>query len=70
MGLKFQLSMQKKLLGAFAEVLRATTSFVMSVYPSVYLRVLMEQLGYHWTDFHEIWYMAIFRKFIKIFFLE
>jgi len=22
----------------------------------------MEQLGSHWTDFHEIWYLSIFRK--------
>jgi hypothetical protein len=24
--------------------------------------VRMEQLGSHWTDFHEIWYLSIFRK--------
>ena len=22
----------------------------------------MEQLGSHWTDFHEIWYSRVFRK--------
>jgi len=22
----------------------------------------MEQLGPHWTDFHEIWYLNIFQK--------
>jgi len=33
-------------LGAFAELLNATISFVMSVH--------MEQLGFHWVDFHEI----------------
>ena len=22
----------------------------------------MKQLGPHWTDFHEIWYLKIFRK--------
>jgi hypothetical protein len=22
----------------------------------------MEERGYHWTDFHEIWYFIIFRK--------
>ena len=26
------------------------------------LSVRMEQLGFHWTDFHEIWYLSIFRK--------
>jgi len=25
----------------------------------------MEQLGSHWTDFHEIWYLRIFRKSVK-----
>jgi hypothetical protein len=25
----------------------------------------MEQLGSHWTDFHEIWYFNIFQKFAK-----
>jgi len=24
--------------------------------------VRMVQLGFHWTDFHEIWYLKIFRK--------
>jgi hypothetical protein len=37
-------------LGAFAKLRKATIRFVMSVRPSV----LMEQLGSHWTDFHEI----------------
>ena len=34
----------------FRRVRKAIISFVMSVYPSV----RMEQLGSHWTDFHEI----------------
>jgi len=25
----------------------------------------MEQLGSHWTDFHEIWYLGTFRKSVK-----
>jgi hypothetical protein len=29
------------------------------------LSVRMEQLGSHWTDFHEIWYLRIFRKSAK-----
>ena len=37
-------------LGAFAELRKASINFVMSVYPSV----LVEQLGSHRTDFHEI----------------
>jgi hypothetical protein len=40
------------LLGALAKLLKATISFIMSV--SVCPPVRMEQLGYHWTDFHEI----------------
>jgi len=36
--------------GAFPKMRKATISFVMSVRPSV----IMEQLGSHWTDFHEI----------------
>ena len=33
----------------------------MSVRPSI----RREQLGYHWTDFHEIWYLSIFRKTVE-----
>jgi hypothetical protein len=36
-------------------------SFVMSVRPSV----CMQQLGSDWTDFHEIWYFRIFRKYVE-----
>jgi len=25
----------------------------------------MEQLGSQWTDFHEIWYLTIFRKSVE-----
>jgi hypothetical protein len=25
----------------------------------------MEQLGLHWTDFHEIWYLTIFRRSVE-----
>ena len=44
-------------LGAFAELRKATISFVKSV--------RMEQLGSHCTDFHEIWYLSIFRKSVE-----
>ena len=37
----------------------------LSVCLSVRLSVCMEQLGYHWTDFHEILYLSIFRKFAQ-----
>jgi hypothetical protein len=39
-------------LGAFTKLRKATFSFVMSV--------PMEQLGSHWTDFHEISYLSTF----------
>jgi len=39
----------------------ATISFVMPVR----LSVRMEQLSSHWTDFHEIWYLRIFRKYVE-----
>ena len=29
------------------------------------LSVRMEQLGSHWTDFHEIWHSSIFRKSVQ-----
>jgi len=35
----------------------------MSVCPSF----RMEQLGSHWIDFHEIWYLRVFRKYVGIF---
>jgi hypothetical protein len=29
------------------------------------LSVRMEQLGFYWTDFYEIWYLRIFRKSLE-----
>jgi hypothetical protein len=42
-------------LGAFAKLRKETIT-------STLLAVLMEQLGSHWTDFHEILYLSILRK--------
>jgi hypothetical protein len=39
----------------------ATISFVVSVRPSV----PMEQLVSDWTDFHEIWYLRVFRNSVE-----
>jgi len=25
----------------------------------------MEHLGFHWADFHELWYWSIFRKYVE-----
>ena len=35
-----------------------SVSFIMPIR----LSVRMEQLGSPWTDFHEIWYLRIFKK--------
>jgi len=40
----------RSLLGVWGKLRKATVKFVMSVWPSV----RTEQLGSHWTDFHEI----------------
>jgi hypothetical protein len=45
----------------FAKLRKATNSFVISVR----LSVRMKQLGSHWTDLHEIWYLSIFRKTVE-----
>jgi hypothetical protein len=43
-------SCRKRSLVAFAKLQKVTIGFVISVRPSV----RMEQLDFHWTDFHEI----------------
>jgi hypothetical protein len=42
------------ILGAFTKLRKATVGFVISVSPSLFLFVGMEQLGSHGTDVHEI----------------
>ena len=44
--------------GAFAKLRKATISFVMSVC----LSIRTEQLGSHWTDLQQVWYLSIFSK--------
>ena len=51
----------RQFLGVFPKLRKATNSFVMSVGPSVRIK----QLGSHWTDFHEIWHLSIFRKTVE-----
>jgi len=48
-------------LGAFARLRKATINFVMPVRPSV----RMGQLGSHWMDFREIWYLIVFRNKVE-----
>ena len=55
----------RSLLDAFAKLRKATVTFVVAVPLSLCPPVRMEQLGSHWTDFHEIWYMSIFRKSVE-----
>ena len=45
-------------LGGFGKLRKAIISFVMSVR----LSGRTEQLGSQWKDFHEIWYLRVFRK--------
>jgi len=49
-----------RLLCAFAKLRNATISFC-HVCPSVRI----EQLLSHWTNFHQIWYLSIFRKYLE-----
>jgi hypothetical protein len=39
---------------------KATISFVMTVCLSIYPTIYMEQLSFHFTDFHQILYLGIF----------
>ena len=50
-------------LGAFAKLRRATINFVMSDCPSF----RTEQLGSHWTDFHEFWDLTNLRNLSNVF---
>jgi hypothetical protein len=44
---------------------RLLASSYLSVCLSVHPSVRMEQFGFHWTDFHEISYLRIFRKYAE-----
>jgi heme/copper-type cytochrome/quinol oxidase subunit 4 len=52
-------------LGALAKLRKATIGFVMSIRLSVRPFFRMEQLGFHWTNFHDIQYLSIFRKSVE-----
>jgi hypothetical protein len=51
----------KFLLRRVHRIAKAAISFVVSVRPSVCLK----QLGSHWTDSHEIWYLGIVAKSVE-----
>jgi hypothetical protein len=61
MGMRRFCQIEIEFLGPFEKLRKATIDFVISVR----LSVRMEQLGSRWTDFHEIWYLSIFRKFVE-----
>jgi hypothetical protein len=42
----------------------SASSCLSALRPSICLST-MQQLSSHWTDFYEIWYLRVFRKFIK-----
>ena len=50
---------------AFVKQQRAIISFVMSVCLFIRFFVRMEQLCSYWTDFHDILYLCIFRKYVE-----
>jgi hypothetical protein len=52
---------QNFVFGDLAKLRKATVSFIVSVC----LFVRMEQLGSHWTYFHETLYWRIFRKYVE-----
>ena len=52
-------------LGAFANLLKTTFSFILSLCLSVRPSVRMEQLGFHWTEFDETSYFSVLRKSIE-----
>jgi len=55
------------LLDAFAKLRKSTVNFIMSVCLSDCMSVSMEHVSSHWTDFHEIWYLGVFRKPVRKF---
>jgi hypothetical protein len=48
-------------LDAFVKFRKATINLIMSVR----LSVCMEKVGFDWTDFGDIWYLNIFRKYVE-----
>jgi hypothetical protein len=51
--------------GAVAKMRKATVTFFMSLRPSVRVYFRMEGLCSHLTEFHEIWYLSVFRKYLE-----
>jgi hypothetical protein len=49
----------------FANLRGATIGFVMSFRPPARPSVRVKQLGFHWTDFHEISCLSLLRKSVE-----
>jgi len=56
-------SLVDRFLGVFAKLRKETMCFVMCVR----LSVSVEQLGSHWKEFHEIWYLRFFENMSRKF---
>jgi hypothetical protein len=56
-----------EILSTFEKLGKATVRFVMSLFR---LSARMHQLGFHWADFYEIWYLKMLRKLIDKFFVS
>jgi len=54
-----------EILGAFAKFRKRLLDLGHSFCLPVRLPVRMEQLGFHWTDFHEILHWNIFRQSVE-----
>jgi len=52
-------------LGAIAKLQKEIISFAMSVCLSVHLSDRFGTTPLHWTDFHRIWYLSIFKKYVE-----
>jgi len=49
-------------LGTFLKFQKAAINFVLSV---CCLSICMQLLRSQWLDFHEIWHLSIFKKYVK-----
>jgi hypothetical protein len=50
---------------ALAKLQKATINLIMSVRLSTRSSFRVKQLGAHWTDFHEFYYLNISRKYVE-----
>jgi len=55
--------LKKEFLGAFAKL--QIKPLLASLGLFVRLSICMEEFGFHWTSFHEIWYLSTFRQSIE-----